>query len=792
MPRVARILIKTSLIVFLIAGIFSLVVFVQLQNEKNKSTPTTPTPIRAQKENTLNGILTADGDFTVGGEFVAEGGSILAGAIKLPNFLQVIPGTSNGYVLSVDQSGYLVLVNDKVGITTTIRTSTAEKELPTASKGGMIFYDGTSWKSDTNIYNNGGNIGLYTSSPASTLHIDNNDVSKVALIIQGESGQTASLTEWRDSGGVNLTSINAQGKLSIRSSAADHSIELFPTGNAGYLSSNGGSIFIDNTNNIGTGIGIYSNAGSDALGNMINVKVDNPLYSQAAFYMNYDGNSNAVEIVSNSSDSSSNALSVTGNNFNDSTVGFIGYELGKGTLKITHNRPGTSNDANASGLSIDLKGSGTRAQGIYVDSTEPGGTLGNLLRLRNDGIDRFVVDKVGAVSIGGYGTNTSVTKYGNTTNDQFFIGTNGAFRIQRAVTDSEAFRTQVAGDTQGRWLGTSDGKLKFGNGSAAQDVLMQRIGVGMMQVDPSMVLTGNLGLGVTSFDTSADNLLAIANGTAPSASIANGVQLWAEDIASSSELRVRDEAGNISTLSPHNFSLIPGGPSEDMAWSFYSEHDDMAINADMLKALRVLEGISGEQLVYMKNLRTGEYISPGTTPAAALAALHRDETLKKEIDTKLAEYVLQKELNKHASLGDRVWQFISDVVFQANAIFKGSITVNADTGGTVTVPAGTSSYSVTFTKSFTKKPLIYISSNDSSVKHVVADITPQGFRVVISNPSDKEMQFQWLALLSEDNNISHVEVVDSSKNEPTTIILSLPTPDPSPSSATESETVNDH
>jgi hypothetical protein len=74
--------------------------------------------------------------------------------------------------------------------------------------------------------------------------------------------------------------------------------------------------------------------------------------------------------------------------------------------------------------------------------------------------------------------------------------------------------------------------------------------------------------------------------------------LYTEDVSSSSELKVRDEAGNVTTLSPHNFSLISEGPSEDMAWSYYSERDGKRINIDMLKAIRVLEKLSGEKLVH--------------------------------------------------------------------------------------------------------------------------------------------------------------------------------------------------
>jgi hypothetical protein len=108
----------------------------------------------------------------------------------------------------------------------------------------------------------------------------------------------------------------------------------------------------------------------------------------------------------------------------------------------------------------------------------------------------------------------------------------------------------------------------------------------------------NLLLNGTTAGASSVGTFTVFNGTAPTGSVTDGVILFAQDISSSSELRVRDEAGNVTTLSPHNFELIPEGPSEEMAWSYYSERDGKRINVDMLKAIRLLERLSGEQLVY--------------------------------------------------------------------------------------------------------------------------------------------------------------------------------------------------
>ncbi len=113
-------------------------------------------------------------------------------------------------------------------------------------------------------------------------------------------------------------------------------------------------------------------------------------------------------------------------------------------------------------------------------------------------------------------------------------------------------------------------------------------------------VNGNLGVGTSTFGTGAVGVLAIAEGTIPTSSSANQIQLYAQKVTGKAELKVLDEAGNITTLSPHNFTLIPQGPSEPLAWSFYSERGEAAINVDLLKAIRLVEHLTGEQIAYFK------------------------------------------------------------------------------------------------------------------------------------------------------------------------------------------------
>ncbi len=80
---------------------------------------------------------------------------------------------------------------------------------------------------------------------------------------------------------------------------------------------------------------------------------------------------------------------------------------------------------------------------------------------------------------------------------------------------------------------------------------------------------------------------------------ANGAYISETQVGGTYELRVFDSAGNSTVFSPHNFSKIPGGASEEMAWSFYSERHGKYVNVDMMKVVRLVESLTEEQLVFI-------------------------------------------------------------------------------------------------------------------------------------------------------------------------------------------------
>jgi hypothetical protein len=77
-----------------------------------------------------------------------------------------------------------------------------------------------------------------------------------------------------------------------------------------------------------------------------------------------------------------------------------GVETARGTVKITHT--GTGSDASAACLSLDAAGTGTAAQGIFMDATG-GGTTGDLMDLRNNSTQLFKVKTNGFVEFGNGG-----------------------------------------------------------------------------------------------------------------------------------------------------------------------------------------------------------------------------------------------------------------------------------------------------------------------------------------------------------------------------------------------------
>jgi hyaluronoglucosaminidase len=218
---------------------------------------------------------------------------------------------------------------------------------------------------------------------------------------KGEKGEKGDLATNQDLAG--YAQMSAAQTWRAAQTFADV-VALRPAGTFGASTSTGGALNLDNTANAGAGEVIYSNAGAGATGRLLNVRADNPQFSAAAVHVDYNGASNAVEVVNTGTGSPSVTLNVVSSNPNDTTLGISGQELGRGTAKITHT--GTGADVDASALSLNLAGTGTAAQGIFLNA--PSGTTGKLLNLRNAGEEKIVATADGKLlATGGLGVGNS-------------------------------------------------------------------------------------------------------------------------------------------------------------------------------------------------------------------------------------------------------------------------------------------------------------------------------------------------------------------------------------------------
>ena len=74
------------------------------------------------------------------------------------------------------------------------------------------------------------------------------------------------------------------------------------------------------------------------------------------------------------------------------------------------------------------------------------------------------------------------------------------------------------------------------------------------------------------------------------------------------ELYAVDSSHNNTQITPHNWGLISSGPSEELAWTYYSQRPNpsnseqiQTINVDMAKVVRKVEDLVGEKLIYTEN-----------------------------------------------------------------------------------------------------------------------------------------------------------------------------------------------
>lgn len=281
---------------------------------------------------------------------------------------------------------------------------------PGAGTGTLVLSDtanpGITFGSDTNIFRSG-NGQLQTSSAFFAVRATLGVVA-IGVTTSGDPTRRFQINTdgkllWSAGSGTQDTIVvrETNGGLKINNTAGTSgspgtpTLSVVPQGVTSTSTSGGGALLVNNGTNTGAGMIVYSNAGSTATGRLVNIRSDNPAFSQPALHVDYEGTGTGTEILHSGTGTASNALNITSTNQDDSAVGINGTEITRGTVKIVHNYPGVA-DPNASALSLRANGVGTQAQGIFFDA-EDGGTTGNLIKMRNAGDDKFIMHNNGSL-----------------------------------------------------------------------------------------------------------------------------------------------------------------------------------------------------------------------------------------------------------------------------------------------------------------------------------------------------------------------------------------------------------
>lgn len=167
-----------------------------------------------------------------------------------------------------------------------------------------------------------------------------------------------------------------------------------------------------------------------------------------------------------------------------------------------------------------------------------------------------------------------------------------------------------SGSTPGNWLagmhgGDPDNSFKISESLSfgTNDRIIINSGGNMI-----LVSGGNFGVGATSWGSSAQNVLAILDGTPPGSSPANMIQLYSEDNGGgTSELFVRDEDGNITELSPHPtlfLNTLPVDNDHVFPHAYWSRNPYLGkeIFIDMALLAFEVQRLSGKKIITINDI----------------------------------------------------------------------------------------------------------------------------------------------------------------------------------------------
>ena len=198
-----------------------------------------------------------------------------------------------------------------------------------------------------------------------------------------------------------------------------------------------------------------------------------------------------------------------------------------------------------------------------------------------------------------------------------------------------------------------------------------------------------------------------------------------------------------------------GDETSEVLVALGSDFDQLEKRVTDLEEEAASRNQSGEEVLESED-KPGTEKEPTTQLAEKVAAEELENILTEE---ELLEYA---ELSETEKASYRIWRIVDRIVFSAkvrfenvvefasSVVFQGKITVNTDTAGTITIPAGSTKAIATFNTPFEKAPIISLTPTQSTFEsYFLEEVTEEGFAVSTPLVLEYDLVFNWTAVVVE-------------------------------------------
>ncbi len=302
------------------------------------------------------------------------------------------------------------------------------------------------------------------------------------------------------------------------------------------------------------------------------------------------------------------------------------------------------------------------------------------------------------------------------------------------------------------------------------------VGIGSTAPGQALDVVGNARFSAVGSDAYASDLHLTADGTLTTA--ASDIRLK-ENLVELSDSEILNKVLDLKT---YQFNWKNGGAS-DLGMvaqevenifpelTFTNKVDGyMGINYSRIPTLLISAVQEQQKLLTGLSIKLDQF-GAVTSQATQSGATNQTQATQAQASDQFTYF--EQLLNNSVVFTDSIWNFVNEVVFTAttkflagvefakSVAFNGEVAFSKESAGTAVVPAGTTLIKVSFDRTFTQEPNVYITNKGVFSSEVtVSEITKEYFVLRFREANTNEVAIQWLAILAEQTDQARVQVLE--------------------------------